>query len=255
MRNVRRIITLATAGACTLAVASSAQAATVTAVPSNMGAVVTGNHPESTVTFQADPGMAFAHNDGFVPLEQDNEFNWELVSTDCNGPLSQPNAPVASCTALVRVLTEQPGIRLGSTPMLHFNALEFDPDGVKPSNVVKLDATIGGGITTPPARAVKGVTVTPSFVHQSGAAVFRVTYDRGMSGRVEVVSMRTGRVVRTLHVRDLRVSWQVRWHGRDDHGHLVAPGRYQMRAVAHVKRPFIAKPDVLRSRWVATRMR
>ena len=254
MRNVLRIITLTTACACTLAVASSAQGATVTAVPADLGAVVTGHHPETTITFHADPGMAFAHDDGAFPLTQTYETEWDEVSDTCNGPLSVPGAPVTSCSALMRVHTEEPGINLGF-PLLHLDVLEFDPDGIKPSKVVQLDAVVQGGITTPPAHAVKGATVTPSFVHQSGAAVFRVTYDRGMSGRVEVVSMRTGRVVRTLHVRDLRVSWQVRWHGRDDHGHLVAPGRYQMRAVAHVKRPFIAKPDVLRSRWVATRMR
>jgi hypothetical protein len=252
MRTVRRIITLATAGACTLAVVSSAQAATVTAVPSHLGAVITGHHPESTVTFQADPGMAFAHDGTFVPVEQDNLFNWELVSTDCNGPLSQPGAPVTSCTALVRVLTDVPGIRLGSTPMLHFHALQFDPAGVKPSTVVKLDATVHGGITYPLAAVTKAASVTPSFVHQSGTAVFRISYNLGMAGHVQVVSVRTGKVVRTFAASGS--GWGVRWHGRDGHGRLVPPGAYRMRAVASVRRPFVHKLDVLRSRWATTRM-
>jgi hypothetical protein len=250
MRTVRRIITLATAGACTLAVASSTQAATVTAVPADMGAVVTGHHPEATVTFKADPGMAFARDGSFVPLESDNLFDWELVSTDCNGPLSQPSAPVTSCTALVRVLTDVPGENLGTTPMLHFHAVEFDLAGVEPSTVVQRDATVGGGITYPSARATKGASVTPSFFHQSGTAVFRIAYNLGMTGHVKVVSVRTGEVVRTFAASGF--AWTVRWHGRDGHGHLVAPGRYRMQAVASVRRPFIAKLDTLRSRWVTT---
>jgi FlgD Ig-like domain len=252
MHNVRRIITFATAGACALAVASSAQAATVTAVPSTMGAVVTGQHPEVTVTFHADPGMAFAHDDGAFPLTQTYETAWDEVSDTCNGPLSVPGTPVTSCSALMRVHTEEPGINLG-VPLLHLDVLEFDPDGVKPSSVVQLDATVPGGITYPPARATRAASVTPSFVHQSGTAVFRVAYNLGMTGSVKVVSVRTGKVVRTFAV-NVQSSWQVRWHGRDDHGHKVAPGRYRMRAVAHVKRPFIATPDVLRSHWVTTLM-
>ena len=87
--------------------------------------------------------------------------------------------------------------------------------------MVKLDATIGGGITTAPAHAVKGASVTPSFARPR-VAVFRVSYDQGMTGHVQVVSVRTGKVVRTLPASGF--AWVVRSHGRDDHGQLVAPG-------------------------------
>jgi hypothetical protein len=245
----RLLLTLAVAGAGALAAPGLARAATVTAVPANMGAVVAGHHPEATVTFRADPGLAFARDGSFVPLEADNLFVWQLVSTDCNAPLSPP---VTSCTALVRVLSVVPTTRLGQDPMLHFQALQVDPAGVKPSTVVKLDATIGGGITTAPAHAVKGASVTPSFARPR-VAVFRVSYDQGMTGHVQVVSVRTGKVVRTLPASGF--AWVVRWHGRDDHGQLVAPGAYRLRAVASVRRPFVAKLDTLRSRWVVTRVK
>ena len=250
---MKHLLPLATVCVCALTVVPSVQAATATAVPSHLGAVITGHHPEATVTFRADPGMAFAHDGGGVPLEQDNLFSWDLVSTDCNGPLSQPGAPVSSCTAVVRVLADAPGTRLGSSPVLHFDALQFDPVGVEPSRVIKLDATVHGGITYPLARVTRAAAVTPSFVRQSGTAVFRIAYNLGMSGHVKVVSVRTGQVVRTFAV-DVQSAWQVRWHGRDDHGRKVAPGAYRMRAVASVRRPFVHKLDVLRSRWVTTRM-
>ncbi len=90
-------------------------------------------------------------------------------------------------------------------------------------------------------------------MHQSGTAVFRIAFNLGMSGHVKVVSVRTGQVVCIFAV-DVQSAWQVRWHGRDDHGRKVAPGTYRMRAVASVRRPFVRNLDVLRSRWVTTRM-
>ena len=51
----RLLLTLAVAGAGALAAPGLARAATVTAVPANMAAVVAGHHPEATVTVPGRP--------------------------------------------------------------------------------------------------------------------------------------------------------------------------------------------------------
>jgi hypothetical protein len=227
----RFILTLATVGVCALTVAPSASAATVTADPSNLGQVVAGHHPTATVTFTADPGMAFRRHATYVPLEQTAPTTWELVSTDCNGPLSQPGALVTSCSALMRVVTDHPGTPLG-VPSLAFSADEFDPAGVKPTVFDQLTARIQGRVVEPLightniSRKVFNPLVVDGYRDR---VRYTAAFTQPTTGHVQVLNS-TGRVVKGWSFSGRSMS--VVWHGHNGTGAKVKPGTYRFRVVA-----------------------
>ncbi len=144
----RRILTLLLAAACPLVFAGVAQAATWTANPTKLGAVVVGHHPRVKVTFRATPGLAFQRST--IHVNQTRPTVWELVADPtCTGPLSQPDF-VTSCTAILRVFDPPIGTRFGSAVALQFKAVESDPSGgTVTTRNVNLNARVYGHIVAP----------------------------------------------------------------------------------------------------------